>query len=119
MATRPLSSPISRNKSATLAPGLALRASPFTDIVIAVSKDSSRRGNFRLGAQLKVQARLSLAVVGFNDQRAFRTGQPRHVKSELRFSIQPRRRGILRGLGRTLDVGGHACAGNGRSILLL
>src|SRR5689334_15710 len=99
MATRPRSSPISRNKSATLALGFALRPSPFTGIVIAVSKDSSRRGNSRLGAQLKVQARLSLAVVGFNDQRAFRAGQPRHLKGKLRFSIQPRRRGILSRLG--------------------
>jgi hypothetical protein len=41
MATRPLSRLSSRNKSETLAPGFALRFSPFTEIVIAVPKDLS------------------------------------------------------------------------------
>src|SRR4029077_9625965 len=116
MATRPPSSPSSRNRSATLAPGWAPRVSPFTDMVIAVSKDLPCRGNFRLGRQLKVQARLSLALAGFDDQRAFRSGQPRHVKGKLGFAIQPRRRRIARRLGRALDAGGDAGTGNRRSI---
>src|SRR5260370_3463773 len=119
MPRRPPSSPSSRNRSATLAPAWALRGSPFTDIVIAASKDSSRRGNFRFGAQLKVQTRLSPAVVGFNNQRGFSAGQPRHVKGKLCFSIQPGRGGILRRLGPTLDVGPHPPPGNPPPFFLL
>ena len=79
----------------------------------------SSRGNFWLGAQLKVQTRLRLAVRGLNDQCAIPAAEPRHIKRDLRFSVQSSRRRILRRLGRAVDACRYARAGNDRAVRLL
>src|ERR1700731_3388719 len=88
MATRPPSSPNSRSKSVTVAPGFAVRSSPLTaiEIVVCIRYPLTRRRHARLGAQLKTQLPSGISMQRFDEQRRVGADQPRHIEFELGMS---------------------------------